>query len=136
MQDEPITDTATGRKAITNAFRLLAAEDGPMADFAKDVVAGARPPRELLTFGPAATELATLFDASTVAWDGVPVEDREQLIADGPETIRRQLDHLATLDVEIELRRRAAAPDELPPTPPRNRPDDDEYFDQPIMRGT
>lgn len=135
MQHEPITGTGTGRQAITNAFRLLAAEDGPMADFAKDVVAGAREPRDLLTFGPAADELATLFETVTGVWDSVPLEDREQLIADGPEATQRQLDELAAVDVDAELDQRRAPEGEPPPAPSRPQPDeDDDYFNQPIMR--
>lgn len=87
--------TAEGAKAREQLFRRLAAGEGPLADFAKDVVAGTRCPEELLTYSPAGEEITTRLTACARLWDRLPAAVRNEAIRQAPETLRAYVDDLA-----------------------------------------
>jgi hypothetical protein len=112
--------TAEGEQAQRNLFRALAAvDDGAMADFAKEVVAGRRSPRDLLTQGWAVESVMDETLAAVDKFHRLPEAEREVLVEEGPAFLEEYVAGLAGMDVE--------------PTPPPARPvrdDDDDDDDQ------
>jgi hypothetical protein len=107
--------TAEGEQAQRNLFRALAAvDDGAMADFAKEVVAGRRSPRDLLTQGWAVESVMDETLAAVDKFHRLPEAEREVLVEEGPAFLEEYVAGLAGMDVE--------------PTPPPARPvrDDDD----------
>ncbi|MFI6027971.1 hypothetical protein [Amycolatopsis magusensis] len=118
-----------------NMLRLLAASGtGAGADFAKDVLAGTRQPYELLSHRPVTDELAEQGMAFRRLLDKIPPAELRELRAYAQEAVRREVDGLASLDIEA-----AAAELHAAPEPPReSRPDgrrdeDDDWFDRPFL---
>ncbi|MEU4744891.1 hypothetical protein AB0G02_31125 [Actinosynnema sp. NPDC023658] len=115
--------TTEGVQAQRNLFRVLAsADDGALADFAKDVVAGRVAPRDLLTRSWAVESVADETLAAIDEFQRLPETERAALVARGPEFLDEYVAGLASLDVEAEP---------TPPPPPRRRPARDEDDDEP-----
>ncbi|MFD8495541.1 hypothetical protein [Amycolatopsis sp. NPDC059657] len=114
-----------------NMMRLLAASGpGAGADFAKDVLAGARQPHELLSHRPIADELAEQGTAFRRLLDKIPPAELRELHAHAEEAVRREVDELASLDIEAaEAELRAASEPTRESRPDgRHDEDDDDWF--------
>ncbi|GAB3721661.1 hypothetical protein GCM10027598_35600 [Amycolatopsis oliviviridis] len=118
-----------------NMLRLLAASGtGAGADFAKDVLAGIRQPHHLLSHRPVADELAEQGAAFRRLLDKIPPAELRELRAQAQEAVRREVDELASLDIEAaEAELRAAAEPPRESRPDRRRDEDDDWFDRPVM---
>jgi hypothetical protein len=113
--------TAEGEQAQRNLFRALAeVDDGAMADFAKEVVAGRRTPRDLLTEGWAVESVMGETLAAIDRFHRLPETERAALVAAGPAFLDEYVAGLAAVDVEAEP---APAP---PPAPSRRARDEDD----------
>ncbi|WP_033443375.1 hypothetical protein [Saccharothrix sp. NRRL B-16314] len=120
--------TAEGEQAQRNLFRALAAaDDGAMADFAKEVVAGRRSPRDLLARGWAVESVMDETLAAVDRFHRLPETERTMLVAEGPAFLDEYVAGLAGVDVEAELR--------PPPAPSRPvRGDDDDEQGPSLLR--
>lgn len=119
-------ETAEGLQAQRNLFRVLAAtDDGAMADFAKEVVAGRLAPRDLLSQSWAVESVVDDADAAIEAFHRLPAAEREQLVADGPAFLDRYVAGLAGMEVEAELK---------PPPPKRAPVEDDDEEGPPLLK--
>ncbi|MEV7552881.1 hypothetical protein AB0N89_24995 [Amycolatopsis sp. NPDC089917] len=118
-----------------NMLRLLAASGtGAGADFAKDVLAGKRQSRELLSHRPVADELSAQGAALRRLLDKIPPAELRELRAHAQEAVRREVDELANLDVEAaEAELRAVAEPPRESRPARRRDEEDDWFDRPYM---
>lgn len=126
-------DNVNWPTARHNMLRLLAASGtGAGADFAKDILAGARQPHELLSYRPVTDELAAQGAAFRQLLDKIPPADLQELHADAQDAVRREVDELASLDIEAaeaELRAASEPTRESRPDAPRDE-DDDDWFDR------
>lgn len=139
MAAESPFDQPGGELALRNLFRLLAAtESGPGADFAKDVIAGTRQPREILAHGPALDEMAAHFAGYRRLLDKLPDAQRRALAEHASEELRQSVRELADLDIEAseaELRTTSTTTTPAESQSRRDGTDDDDgWFDRPIMR--
>lgn len=118
-----------------NMLRLLAASGtGAGADFAKDVLAGTRQPRELLSHRPVTDELTEQGAAFRRLLDKIPPAELRELQAHAQEAVRREVDELAGLDIEAaEAELRAASEPPRASRPSERRDEDDDWFDRPVM---
>lgn len=87
--------TSEGARARDQLFRRLAGGEGPVADFAKDVVSGERRPEELLTYWPATEEINNRLTACARLWDRLPDAVRNEAIRQAPRTLRAYVRDLA-----------------------------------------
>jgi hypothetical protein len=109
--------TAEGEQAQRNLFRALAAvDDGAMADFAKEVVAGRRSPRDLLAQGWAVESVMDETLAAVDKFHRLPEAERAALVEEGPAFLEEYVAGLAGLDAELTP----------PPARPARDDDDDE----------
>lgn len=104
-------DSPNWPAARHNMLRLLAASGtGAGADFAKDILAGARQPHELLSHRPVTDELVEQGAAFRRLLDKIPPAELRELHAHAQEAVRREVDELASLDIEAaEAELRAAS---------------------------
>jgi hypothetical protein len=118
-----------------NMLRLLAASGTAAgADFAKDVLAGTRQPRELLSHRPVTDELAEQGAAFRRLLDKIPPAELRELHAYAQEAVRREVDELASLDIEAaEAELRAASEPPRESRPAERRDEDDDWFDRGVM---
>lgn len=86
--------TTEGALARQNLFRRMAVGEGPLADFAKDVLSGDRQPRDLLTYSPVTETITTRLAACARLWHALDAQTRESLIGQGQEILH---DHVAAL---------------------------------------
>ncbi|MFI6304024.1 hypothetical protein ACIBCH_19295 [Amycolatopsis thailandensis] len=118
-----------------NMMRLLAASGtGAGADFAKDVLAGTRRPHELLAHRPVTDELAEQGAALRRLLDKIPPAEVRELRALAQDAVRREVEELASLDIEAaeaELRTASGPPRES--RPDERSDEDDDWFDRPYM---
>ncbi|HKN95862.1 MAG TPA: hypothetical protein VJX10_02000 [Pseudonocardiaceae bacterium] len=87
--------TPDGARAREHLFRRLAGGDGPIADFAKDVLAGDRRPEELFTYSPATEEITTRLAACARLWHRLPAPIRNEAIDQAPDTLQAYVRDLA-----------------------------------------
>lgn len=112
--------TEQGRIARAEVFRRLARQDGELADFAKDVVAGRASPRDLLTSNVLSDTFMEALRGQAQKWHDLPDSERERLAEGAEEAVRERIARLAESAVEQNRTR--------DPEPP-----DDEVFDQPVI---
>ncbi|WP_236725093.1 hypothetical protein [Amycolatopsis orientalis] len=123
-------DSEQGERARQTAMRLLAATGGAAGDFAAEVLAGRRQAYELLAHRPVLDEFVQEARGWWQIIDALPAEDRQRLAADAWSSLERQVDELATLDVDdavADLEELAAL--RQAPAPPERRPRDDDEDD-------
>lgn len=121
--------TADGEQAQRKLFRALAAaDDGAMADFAKEVVAGRRTPRDLLTQGWAVESAMADTLAAIDKFHRLPETERTTLVEGGAAFLDEYVAGLAGLD-EAEL-----TPPPAPPPPSRVRDEDDDEQGPSMLR--
>ncbi|WP_436497112.1 hypothetical protein [Actinokineospora sp. HUAS TT18] len=93
--------TTEGAQAQRNLFRALAtADDGAMADFAKEVVAGRLTPRDLLTRDWAVESTMDDTLAEIDRFHRLPETEQAALVAEGPAFLDEYITGLANADVE------------------------------------
>ena len=109
-------DSPAADRARMNLFRALAEGSGALADFAKDVVAGTRSPRDVLTARWAVEEDIDDLMADVVRFSELPEAERATTEQEALALVER---HLAALD-----------PVDPPRTEPRPSPVDDPPDDE------
>lgn len=121
-------DTPSGRQAQLAEYRLLAAGEGPVADFAKEVVAGRADPRDLLTVGWVVEDWIDQFE------NVEPAADAEFTAEEAEAFLERHLAGVASLDVDaIEAELMAALMAAHPRPPVEVAPDEDDEGDGPPL---
>jgi hypothetical protein len=113
-------DSPAADRARLTLFRALASGSGAMADFAKDVVAGTRSPRDVLTTPWAVEEDLDDLMADVTRFSELPEADRATTEEEALALVER---HLATLDPD-------RADLEPPRVEPRRRPVEDPPDDE------
>lgn len=87
--------TLAGARAREHLFRRLAGGEGPIADFAKDVLSGDRRPEELFTYSPASEEITTRLAACARLWHRLPDRTRNAAIQQAHQTLQAYVHDLA-----------------------------------------
>jgi hypothetical protein len=100
MTDNP-WQTAAGRRARSVQFRALAAGDGTLAEFARDVVSGRARPRDLLYSSALAEQLLPDPEEFARRWHELSEEERAAL-GDPEDVTRQRIAALNTLADEPE----------------------------------
>jgi hypothetical protein len=114
-------DTATGRQARLTQFRLLAKGTGPVADFAKEVVAGRANSRDLLTTSWVVEDWLDDVQAEADRFRDSPDAQDEWTPEQAEEFLERHLAGVASIDVDaVEAQLRP------PPVVPKRRQDNDD----------
>ncbi|MGW6930645.1 hypothetical protein ACWGE0_11310 [Lentzea sp. NPDC054927] len=125
-------DTPSGRQAQLAEYRLLAAGEGPVADFAKEVVAGRADPRDLLTVGWVVEDWIDQFEDMEPAAESAA--DAEFTAEEAEAFLERHLAGVASLDVDaIEAELMAALMAARPRPPVEAAPDEDDEGDGPPL---
>ncbi len=88
-------DSPAGDRARLNLFRTLAAGEGAMADFARDVVAGTRSPRDVLTTPWAVEEVMDDLMADVARFCELPEAERATSEEEALALVERHLAHQA-----------------------------------------
>jgi hypothetical protein len=122
-------DTATGRQARLTQFRLLAAGTGPVADFAKEVVAGRANPRDLLTTSWVVEDWLDDLQAEADRFRDSPDAQDEWTPEQADTFLERHLAGVASIDVDaVEAQLRP------PSVAPKRRQGDDEEQGPPLLK--
>jgi hypothetical protein len=123
-------DTSIGRQARLARFRLLAAGTGPVADFAKEVVAGRADPRDLLTTSWVVEDWFDDLQAEADRFRDSPDAQDEWTPEQAEAFLERHLAGVASIDVD------AVEAQFLPPpvAPKRRHDDDDDEQGPPLLK--
>jgi hypothetical protein len=107
-------ETPAGERARRTMFRLLAAQDnGAASDFAKDVLAGHRAPRDVLKEGWVLEESMNDIEAQLDRFSRLPESERTMSLDEAMASINEQIAEINALDVdalEAQLRPEPAPP--------------------------